>query len=129
MPEVKKKVKRPWIKERKPQEGRHNNNQKMYNSTAWRQCSRLIRQSNPICEVCKTINMLNTSDVTDHIITINEGGSVYDGRNHMAMCHHHHNIKSGKEKHQAILIPWTLNAHDEKIPQNRNDIIKLLTNV
>lgn len=127
MPNIKKKVERWYKPEQKPQEGRHNSNQKFYNSTAWRKVSKLKRQSKPICEVCRAVNMLNGSDVTDHIITVNEGGSAFDDRNHLAMCHHHHNTKSGMEKHKAILIPFCFNDEGDKIPINKNDIIKLLT--
>ena len=128
MPSIKKGFNHKWTPKRKAQEGRRNNNYKFYNSQKWRKCATTYRLNNPLCEVCQANSIITGSEVTDHIITINEGGAVFDNRNHMAMCHQHHNTKSGKEKHQATLTTWKYNEQGDKIPVDRNDIITLLIN-
>jgi 5-methylcytosine-specific restriction endonuclease McrA len=127
MPSIKKNSRKIWQPERQAHEGRHNSNQKLYNSSTWRKTSKRKRMENPLCEVCKSINLITGSEVTDHIITINEGGAILDDNNHMAMCHNHHNKKSGMEKHKPILVDFIYNAYGEKIPKNKTDIIELLT--
>lgn len=115
----------PWVKQLPKKDfARKVDNKGFYNSKHWRKLSKLVRQEQPLCEVAKHFGLTIKADVTDHVIRVEEGGAKLDRNNLMAMSHHYHNIKSGKEKHKGILIQYVLNNDGDKIPLNRNDIFK-----
>lgn len=93
---------RPWVTPRKAQEGRNNSNQEIYQSYRWRKLSAAKRKSSPLCEECISEGRKNPnrSEVTDHIVAINDGGDPWAWNNLQALCNMHHNSKSGKERHQ-----------------------------
>lgn len=106
MPRVEK-VARPWMKTTVPtgtQQGRKNDNRKLYASAAWRKCSEMHRRQNPLCVEC--LKRKKTTDcspgtrrgVTDHIIPINQGGETWKPANWQTLCNKCHNAKSGKDK-------------------------------
>lgn len=64
------------------------------------------------------------AELTDHIIPIEQGGSMYDERNLMAMSNRWHNVKRGKESH-GIIIASKLGPTG-LIPVDRMDIVRLL---
>ena len=92
--------KRPWVPERKPQEGRINPNDEIYQSYRWRELSKAKRKSSPICEECLRLGVRNAkpSQMTDHIVPINLGGDPWAWDNLQALCNSHHNRKSAKDK-------------------------------
>lgn len=122
----------PWAKNKaaipfKRKDG--NDMQPFYNSENWRKVSRL-RLSSPdtcLCEVCQHIGKTKFADVTDHLIPIRDevGGSLFDERNHMSMCHNHHNRKSGKERWKSMLIEAIM-IEDGLIPKERTNIFKAI---
>lgn len=128
MPVINNKHKRrPWMgKQRTAQSGRHLDNQKFYNSKKWRDCSKVYRAGNPLCEVCLYLNDLIDAEMVDHVIPIRLGGDPYDERNLMAMSHRQHNRKSGMEKSRGVLVSHIVNDAGYKIPKNREDILVLL---
>ena len=98
MPNRPKKVKRPWVPERKPFE-RHVSHQSFYNSTRWRRIAKQYKESNPLCVKCLENDIAEPAAVVAHITRIKAGGDPYDESNLQSLCHKCHNIKSAKERH------------------------------
>ena len=96
MPNKPKKLKRSWVPERKPF-NTSLDNQKFYNSTRWRKVAAGFRDKNPVCIECEKKGIIKPSEVTDHILSIRNGGAKFNEDNLQALCHSCHNIKSGKE--------------------------------
>lgn len=94
---------RPWMaKEKSKPFQRNNPNTDFYNSRAWRKVSKTYLQGHPFCECeqCKMLPMPLPSEVTDHIIPINQGGDPWDVNNFQAMNSRCHNRKSAREAHK-----------------------------
>lgn len=118
----------PWAPKKQPQPFQRsfeNSNQKDYNSKLWRDTSKQNLMDNPLCAVCQADGRTKEAALTDHLIPINSGGSFLDSRNHMSMCHGHHNRKSGMERHRSPLIEAT-GEENELIPVKRSDIFNVL---
>jgi 5-methylcytosine-specific restriction protein A len=98
MPKSPKKVKRPWVKERKPFE-RAVSNYSFYNSRKWRKAAERFKQANPLCVMCQDEGKVTPAQFADHIIRIEDGGSRFDESNLQSLCEFHHNQKSGREAH------------------------------
>ena len=73
-------------------------NYKTYNSRKWRKLSKSFKARNPLCIHCKANGITKASEVTDHINPIDKGGNIWDESNFQALCHKHHNKKSGRSK-------------------------------
>jgi len=98
MPRIEKnKNRRPWVTPRTAHTGRKRTNQKFYNSTAWRKARKAFLIQNPLCVKCQETGLVIPADVVDHKVPINEGGDKLDPNNFQALCHKHHNQKSGRE--------------------------------
>lgn len=91
-------------------------NYELYNSSRWRNYASDLRALFPLCLECIKVKKLNLTDVIDHVIPINHGGSASDIRNHRPLCSVHHNSKRGKEAHGAVEA-WVYNKSGEKIPE------------
>lgn len=100
MPTISKKCKRPWMPERKSQEGRIHSNTKFYQSMPWRRLRAIKIAEQPLCEECLKKGILIPAKVIDHIVPINKGGNPLDINNLQSLCSSCHNQKSGKESHQ-----------------------------
>lgn len=104
MPTVRK-VQRPWIK---PAPSKPRFNQKpagdiptnFYRMAAWRKLRALVLQETPLCVHCKEQKRLTPATMVDHIKPIRLGGEPLDEANLMPLCHHCHQVKRGKERHQ-----------------------------
>lgn len=101
-----------------------------YNNRAWKRASIRKRKQATIdgdgygCEPCRSVGVMSTADVTDHMVRIEAGGAMNDPRNHMAMCTLCHNKKRGYEG-----SGWTLDSKmgmDGLIPMDKEDVFKLL---
>lgn len=68
-------------------------NNKLYNSTTWRNLRLFCLQSFPICNYCKR----KPSTVADHITPARLGGDFWDIENLQGLCASCHNSKSAKE--------------------------------
>lgn len=99
MPNIKKSCRRPWMAERKPQEGRKHSNTKFYQSTTWRKLRKVKLEQDPLCEECLKKGIHTPAKVADHIVSINQGGAALDIANLQSLCDRCHNIKSAKESH------------------------------
>lgn len=99
MPTIKKKVRRPWERERKPFEGKRAvDNTKFYQSSAWRRLREKVLLEQPLCVECKKKGVLTEAKVVDHIIPIVKGGAALDESNLQPLCHKCHNQKSARDK-------------------------------
>lgn len=99
MPSIKKTCRRPWMTERKPQEGRKHSNTKFYQSTAWRKLRAVKLKQQPLCEECLSKGIHTSAKVADHIVPINRGGVALNIENLQSLCDRCHNVKSAKEGH------------------------------
>ena len=111
-----------WLKSSKEIKVKKRN--KFYDSKAWRKLSKAIREATPLCEVSTHFDELRRTEVTDHIIPVEQGGAKLDERNLTAMSHHYHNRKRYVESTGQLLnlIPWTTNDDGDKIPFNKADV-------
>lgn len=76
-----------------------------YDSTLWRSIRKRALQKHPICLFCKQDNIITESQVVDHVIPIELGGSKTDANNLQGICTHHHNVKTAIEcKCNSLLI-------------------------
>ena len=118
----------PWLKRKSKStpfkvntDSRTNNsNYDLYNSYKWRKHSIAYRRANTECRQCRTL-IVNPQDkergsVVDHTIPINQGGSVWDERNHQTLCKHPcHDKKSGKDQKKYSGL-YALLPNNKKIP-------------
>ena len=79
-------------------EGMKKNNYKLYNSRKWRKFSHQLRKDNPLCKMCLDEGKTTPSQMVDHILEINKGGSEWDVNNLQCLCNAHHAKKSGRSK-------------------------------
>lgn len=123
MPSLKKSSRRKYLPEKKDKQA--TSDQTFYNSKMWRKYSRSFRIINPLCAVAMARDEVIGSDVVDHIVPIEQGGSKWDPRNHMAMSHYWHNRKRNLES-RGIIVETRRNENNELIPINSNAAINLL---
>ncbi len=71
--------------------------QEFYDSCRWRRLSRWHKKINPLCIVCKELGMITAVQVTDHIISIKNGGDRLDNNNLQSLCNLHHAQKTAEE--------------------------------
>jgi 5-methylcytosine-specific restriction protein A len=93
-----------------------------YKTNRWKVYSYQYRQKNPLCAICDKENKVSASELVDHIIRVNFGGSFYDKRNHQALCRTCHDLKSFKERN-GLTYPYSLNESGEKIPYQGGGIL------
>ena len=96
--------KAPHDQRRKPFEGFVSPNAEIYNGKSWRNLTKLMAALEPLCRYCLQKGLTVASEVTDHIIAIEDGGSVYDRRNLQRLCTSCHNQKSADERHARYLL-------------------------
>lgn len=83
---------------------RVNDNHSIYNSKRWKDCRKKGLIAEPFCVECiKEGKPLHNCMglVRDHIVPINQGGDIYDLKNHQTLCARHHNIKSANESRKG----------------------------
>jgi 5-methylcytosine-specific restriction endonuclease McrA len=104
---------------------RETGNQAFYNQSAWRIASANYRKPGGLirpCEACQYEGKLVESEVVDHIIPEEPYGAALDERNFMALCHVHHNRKSGLEGHRNT----PLIGHINGVPLDKTEIFKFI---
>ena len=113
------KDKAPWIyKPDKPPQGSrtNNDNRAIYNKMPWRNTSKEYKIRNPKCKMCGKLQPDYKKLVCDHIIPIEQGGSIWDERNFQTLCAHPcHDRKSGRDQ-KKYKGPFTLLPNGKKIP-------------
>jgi 5-methylcytosine-specific restriction endonuclease McrA len=89
---------RPWQAERKPFQRMKVDNDKFYNSTAWRKFSIQQKKEFPLCDNFDTCGGVH--EITDHPVPISEGGALFNQRmNHF--CKACNASKTGKQAHKG----------------------------
>ncbi|MBD2705592.1 HNH endonuclease [Spirosoma sp. BT702] len=79
-------------------QGRANPHREIYGSSAWRKDSLAHREQNPLCAQCYKEGRLTPGTVSDHIVSINQGGDVWDWENRQNLCKKCHARKSNSER-------------------------------
>ena len=91
-----------------------------YGLNQWTVFSRNYKQDNPLCVHCSLEGKYRFAEVTDHIIPINSGGSLWDLRNIQGLCKRHDNIKRSKESRGVVVPHYGL--HGELLPATSLDL-------
>lgn len=110
----------PWLKRTRKRstkgKNRSRSNYNIYNSSRWRKISKTHRIENPKCEDCGQLHSDYKELVCDHIIPINQNGSIWDTRNHSSLCKHPcHDKKSARDK-KTYSGPYDVLPNGRKIP-------------
>lgn len=99
MPERNKPLPKPWLTEKKAQEGRTVDNSKFYQSHKWRLFRKRYLQLYPLCAICEASDKVNEAKVLDHVLAIRQGGAAWSYENLQGLCVPCHAKKSGQEAH------------------------------
>ncbi|MVM40385.1 hypothetical protein GO730_26555 [Spirosoma sp. HMF3257] len=100
------KVKRPWVIQATKSNSRicqplnGNIPTNFYRMADWRKLRERVLEKQPLCVHCKEKQRITLAQMVDHIKPIRSGGEPLDEANLMPLCHHCHQIKRGKERHQ-----------------------------
>lgn len=83
---------------------RSKDNHSIYNSKRWKDIRRRGLEMQPFCVECqregRPLHQCRAT-IRDHIKPINQGGLIWDMKNHQSLCTRHHNIKSARESHKG----------------------------
>lgn len=66
---------------------------KFYNTAQWKRLRDLFFKEHPLCEECQRQGIVKVSQIVDHIVPIENGGSKTDVTNLRALCQSCHNKK------------------------------------
>ncbi len=69
---------------------------KLYYSRQWKQISMLYRKQHPLCEECERNGRIVKADLVDHIVAVNNSGSMWSWDNLQSLCMNCHNKKHSK---------------------------------
>jgi len=72
-------------------------NAAVYDSPRWRALRLQVLENQPFCKFCQEDKVIGNSEVVDHVIPIEFGGSIWDLPNLQGICTRHHNTKSSYE--------------------------------
>lgn len=77
---------------------RGNRHQRGYDSK-WSAYSKRYRIKHPLCLHCEKVGIVKQSECVDHIIPVDgpDDPLFWDEKNHQALCHTCHSIKTAKE--------------------------------
>ena len=73
--------------------GRQGKTKPAYTSAMWKKYSKGFIMMNPVCVVCG-----NEAKVVDHVVPIEQGGSMWNEKNHQALCKSCHGKKNNSDK-------------------------------
>ena len=99
MPKIPIYKKRFWERPAKTKIKKESNNQKFYESTAWRKLRKMHVSKNPYCVECAKQGRYIPVQQVDHIVAIEFGGAKLDPDNLQSLCYSCHGKKSAAEKH------------------------------
>lgn len=110
-------MKVPWIRPLSPlftpdHRGNNSPNPERYNHQ-WAKYSAKNFRGYP----CDHPGCILQAACTDHMIRVNEGGSMWDRRNHQVLCKKHHDRKSSAEG-KGFIMPF-VETENGRIPQSR----------
>ena len=85
---------------------------RIYDKKRWRRLRKYQLAINPLCAACGR----PATDV-DHIKPISAGGHAWDLDNLQSLCHQHHSIKTGCERHGR---EWAGEVGPDGLPRGGN---------
>jgi hypothetical protein len=91
-----------------------------YGRREWRNFAEKHKKNNPFCAHCIREGKTKIGEISDHIIPINAGGSVWDLRNLQNLCRVHDNIKRSNES-RGIILP-TYGDYGDLLPATSLDL-------
>jgi hypothetical protein len=111
-------VKVPWIRKLPAKftpdtRGNNSIHHHRYTETWWRKESPKFFRGKP----CATPHCIRQAYCTDHMVRVNDGGSMWDRRNWQGLCKPCHDHKSGKEAN-GYIMPYVDTEHG-RIPAER----------
>ena len=115
----------PFLEDKKPRGKWRAEGTGRYDNYTWKKTSKAYRKLNPWCEVWLEFGHYVDCDCTDHIISVESGGSFLNQKNLMAMSNFWHNRKSNLEGSGLVLGTSEVRGGG-KIPSDRNEIIRIL---
>lgn len=95
MPYKPKKIIRPWVV-KAPKFNNPDN--KFYQSAKWKKFSQLYKDKHPLCCRCEAEGRVTITNVTDHIVRIQDGGEPFAESNLQPLCTSCHSKKSISER-------------------------------
>lgn len=105
-----------------------------YGTARWESLAKRFKTAQPLCQICLHFDTLTDcapgtgNGVSDHVIRIKDGGSVYDEANIITMCRSHHSRKSAIELTEPIRVPSVRNDYGELIPADKAEAIAIIAN-
>ena len=66
----------------------------IYSSKRWKLVRRAKLATNPLCEDCETLGLIESANHVDHVQAINNGGAVFDLDNLRSLCVSCHSRKT-----------------------------------
>lgn len=76
---------------------------RFYDSRQWRRVRLIQLAKEPLCRACKSMGVITSGVVADHIVPISQGGERFDMDNLQSLCTPCHNRKTGQEMDRAGL--------------------------
>ena len=74
-----------------------------YGTRQWKNFAKDHKRNSPYCAHCILEGKYKLGEVSDHIIPINRGGSVWDEANLQNLCRYHDNVKRSRESRGMVL--------------------------
>ena len=91
-----------------------------YGQSKWKKFARHHKNNAPYCAHCKLEGKTKLGEVSDHIIPINSGGSLWDLRNLQNLCRIHDNMKRSREGRGVIGL--TIGEYGDYLPATSLDL-------
>lgn len=74
------------------------NGKNIYHTTRWKKLRALKVKLNPLCEHCLKYGIAKPVEEVDHIVSILDGGEIWDIDNLQSLCRRHHANKTRHEE-------------------------------
>jgi 5-methylcytosine-specific restriction enzyme A len=76
-----------------------------YNTQRWKRLRRLKLVTDPLCEICTRIGLVEVATDVDHREPISKGGDPFPMLEGLAsLCHSHHSMKTAADKKGERLV-------------------------
>ena len=72
-----------------------------YRTARWQHVRKRQLAREPLCRACRSEGYVTSAREVDHIVTIKNGGAVWDPANLQSLCVRHHALKSGAYDQQG----------------------------
>ena len=74
------------------------NGKNIYHTARWKKLRARKAKMNPLCEHCQRYGIAKPVEEVDHILSILDGGEIWDIDNLQSLCRRHHAIKTRQEE-------------------------------